>query len=270
MARPLSNWLALREAADTAARSARLARRIASEIDGHAPLRIVDLGAGTGANVRYLANRLPRPQHWLLVDRDRTLLEEARGRTHAADLVETRDVDLGVLDGLDIFAGRHLVTASALLDLVSETWLRSLAAHTCAAGAAALFALTYDGRSSCLPAEPEDEIVRTLFNQHQTRSDKGFGVAAGPDATECAARAFTTAGYQVVVEKSDWILEPSSRDLQRELIEGWAAAAREIAPEQAATIFSWTSRRIAHVDVGRSRITVGHRDLMAWGRSRDS
>ncbi len=269
MAGSLFDWLALREAADTAARSASLTRRIASAIGGQAPLRIVDLGAGTGANVRYLASQLPRPQHWLLVDRDRGLLEEARRRTHAADLVETRDVDLGTLDGLDIFAGRHLVTASALLDLVSETWLRSLAAHTCTAGAAALFALTYDGRSRCSPAEPEDEIVRTLFNQHQTCSNKGFGAAAGPDATACAARAFTSVGYQVHVEKSDWILDPASRDLQRELIEGWATAAREIAPQQSAMISSWTSRRLAHVDAGRSHITVGHQDLIAWGRSRD-
>jgi hypothetical protein len=264
MALSLASWLALRETVDAAARSARLTRRIAAEVGGHAPLRIIDLGAGTGANVRYLANQLPRPQHWLLVDHDRTLLEEACRRTHAADLVETRDIDLGALDGLDIFAGRHLVTASALLDLVSETWLRSLAAHTCAAGAAALFALTYDGRSRCSPAEPEDETVRTLFNQHQTRSDKGFGLAAGPDATACATQAFTTVGYHVEVDKSDWTLEPMVRDLQRELIEGWATAAREIAPEQSAMISSWTSRRLAHIDPGRSRITVGHQDLIAF------
>jgi hypothetical protein len=267
MAGSLSSWLALREPADAAARSASLTRRIAAEIGGHspgAPIRIVDLGAGTGANVRYLANQLPRPQHWLLLDRDRALLEEARRRPHAADLVETRELDLGTLDALDLSAGYHLVTASALLDLVSERWLRWLAAHTCAAGAAALFALTYDGRSRCSPGEPEDEIVRTLFNQHQTRSDKGFGPAAGPDATASATRAFRTAGYRVQVEKSDWILEPRSRDLQRELIEGWATAAREIAPQQAQMISSWTRRRLAHVDAGRSHITVGHQDLIAW------
>jgi SAM-dependent methyltransferase len=264
MAGSLSNWLALREPADSAARSASLARKLASRIGDRTPLRIVDLGAGTGSNVRYLASRLPRPQHWLLVDRDPTLLEEARRTTVAADLVETCELDLGPLDVAGIFSGRDLITASALLDLVSEKWLRSLASHACVAGAAALFALTYDGRFDCSPPEPEDAIVRTLFNRHQRRSDKGFGVAAGPGATAYAERAFAAVGYHVQRENSDWILEADARDLQRALIAGWATAAGEMAPGRSALIADWLSRRVAHVDAGRSRITVGHQDLMAW------
>jgi SAM-dependent methyltransferase len=263
MAGSLSDWLALREPADTAARSFGLTRKLAGTLGDRVPLRVVDLGAGTGANVRYLAHRLPRPQHWLLVDRDPLLLEQAR-RSTAAAFVETRDMDLGPLDDTGIFSGRHLVTASALLDLVSEEWLRSLASHTCAAGAAALFALTYDGRFECSPAEPEDDSVRALFNRHQTSSNKGFGVAAGPGATACAERAFAAIGYQVERENSDWILGADARDLQRELIVGWAAAAAEMVPEQSATIADWSRRRVAYVDAGRSRITVGHQDLAAW------
>jgi hypothetical protein len=260
----LSDWLALREPADTAARSEGLTRRLAGRLGDRVPLRVVDLGAGTGANVRYLASRLPRPQHWLLVDRDPLLLEEAARTTAAAAFVETRGMDLGPLDDTGIFSGRHLVTASALLDLVSEKWLRSIASHTCAAGAAALFALTYDGRFECSPAEPEDDNVRTLFNRHQTSSNKGFGVAAGPGATACAERAFAAIGYHVERENGDWILEADARDLQRELIAGWAAAAGEMAPEQSAAIADWSRRRFAYVDAGRSRITVGHQDLVAW------
>jgi hypothetical protein len=264
MAGSLSDWLALREPADRAARSVTLARQLARTIGDRTPLRIVDLGAGAGSNVRYLASRLPRPQHWLLVDRDPTLLEEARRSTGAADVVETCEMDLGPLDRPEIFSGRHLITASALLDLVSERWLRSLASHTCAAGAAALFALTYDGRVDCVPPEPEDDTVRRLVNRHQRCSNKGFGVAAGPGATACAVRAFAAIGYQVQHENSDWIVEADARDLQRELIAGWATAAGEMAPGQSAMIADWSSRRVAHVDAGRSRITVGNQDLIAW------
>src|SRR6184192_3040732 len=67
-------WLAMREPADHAARSAALARAVAELVQPGPGLRVLDLGAGTGSNARYLAARLPRPQRWLLVDRDATLL----------------------------------------------------------------------------------------------------------------------------------------------------------------------------------------------------
>jgi hypothetical protein len=267
MAESLVDWLALREPADAAARSTGLTRRIASEVERHVPLRIVDLGAGTGSNVRYLTSRLPRPQHWLLVDRDEALLEHARGRTSMAGMVETCQMNLGPVESLEICSGRHLVTASALLDLVSAGWLEALAGQCRAAGAAALFALTYDGRFECQPAEPEDHVIRALMNRHQKRSDKGFGAAAGPDATLCAEQAFAAAGYDVQHERSDWILDPDARDLQHQLLAGWASAAGEVAPDQSETITSWTTRRLAHVEAGRSRIVVGHQDLIAWPRA---
>ena len=162
-----------------------------------------------------------------------------------------------------IFEGRHLVTASALLDLVSESWLRSLAAHCHAVGAAGLFALTYNGESRCSPAEPEDDEVRELMNRHQRSNDKGFGRAAGPDAVDAAERAFRAVGYRVERAASDWNLPPDARELQRQLVNGWAEAASEIAPARSAMIRSWLRRRHGHIDAGRSQIVVCHDDLIA-------
>jgi SAM-dependent methyltransferase len=279
MADSLSSWLALREAADAAARSVALTRAIVDRLPRDRPPRIVDLGTGTGSNVRYLANHLPGGSHWLLVDRDPALLSEATqriaeerndhekrkdfGGQENKIVTETREMNLGVLDPA-IVEGRDLVTASALLDLVSETWLRALASACRRAGAAALFALTYNGRSRCSPAEPEDDAICDLLNRHQRHNDKGFGRAAGPDAAAAAERWFAAAGYHVERAPSDWVLAPDARDLQRQLIEGWAEAAREIATEQTATIDDWLRRRLGHVDAGRSHVVVCHDDLAAW------
>ena len=193
---------------------------------------------GTGSNIRYLAAHLSGEQAWLPVDRDAALLEELPARMSAwaaaraydvsaeagglairgdglrCHVAETRRLDLGTLTDATIFSGRHLVTASALLDLVSESWLSALAEQCRASGAAALFALTYNGQSSCVPVEPEDEMIRELMNRHQ-KTDKGFGAAAGPDATDDAARCFSAVGYRVRRESSDWVLPPETRDLQR-------------------------------------------------------
>ena len=155
-------------------------------------MTVIDLAAGTGSNLRYLSPRLPCAQRWLLVDRDQALLEKAtRGGAplHVTDAVH---VDLAQIDD-SLFGGAAapvLVTASALLDLTSPQWLDALAARCRAAHAIALFALTYDGRIACRD-DPMDELVRALINRHQQR-DKGFGPAAGPDATDAAVRSSAT------------------------------------------------------------------------------
>lgn len=245
-------WLALREPADAAARSSALA----SFVVGQQPMgRLVDLGGGTGANVRYLSSRLPTPQFWTIVDHDAALLE--RAPLHAT----RRQADLNtVVDDQELFAGSSLVTASALLDLVSERWLAKLVERCHAAGAGVLFALSYDGRIVCSPEEPEDEDVRRLVNQHQTR-DKGFGPALGPGAAVRAVQLLSAAGYTTKQETSDWKLTTDARMLQRELVSGWAEAASEVAPDRKASIASWRDRRFAHIDAGRSRIVVGHVDV---------
>jgi hypothetical protein len=57
---------------------------------------------------------------------------------------------------------------------------------------------------------------------------------------------------------------PAMADLQRRIIDGWAEAAAAIAPEQAELVQGWRARRLAHVEAGRSRLIVGHKDLAAW------
>ena len=283
----LARWLQSREPADTAARSAGLTHTISAAVAGRTTVHVLDLATGTGANLRYLAARLPNRQRWLVVDRSSSLLARlptltsswgtARGYEVQTDgprctirgrqldcHVETRCLDLVTLDDVELFTGRHLVTASALLDLASERWLRALAARCCTAGAAALFAITYNGRSSCLPTEPEDDMIRDLLNQHQ-KTDKGLGgPAAGPDAAECAARCFAEVGYRVRSAPSDWVLGPAEHHLQRLLIEGWGEAAIHMVRSDVAAIESWRTRRLAHVEANRSRLVVGHLDVAAW------
>ena len=261
-------WLSLREPADTAARSEALTGALVDALPGGRAVRILDLGSGTGANARYLFPRLRTGQEWLLADNDAALLSLVGDRLTSADgrtfQVATRRADLSILDDENLFRNRQLVTASALLDLVSESWLRLLAARCREAGAIALFTLTYDGRSSCDPVEPEDDIVRELMNVHQ-KTDKGLGGRAeGPDAWSVAERVFTEAGFRVECAPSNWSIGPPERTFQRMLIEGWARAAVEIAPERADTIADWLRRRLEHLEAGQSRIVVNHVDMVAW------
>jgi hypothetical protein len=286
-------WLALREPADAAARDTPALAAVAAACttaaaradDGR--LAVTDLACGTGANVRVLLPRLPSPQRWVCADADPVLLAalpdamarwapsqacratlgsgevEVAGATTAAR-VEVRPVDLtspGALDAL--VDGRHLVTASALLDLVSADWLEALLRQCRAAGTAVHFALTYDGRLACTPPDTDDGLVRALVNRHQ-HGDKGFGPALGPDASAAAAASLTRLGYQVRTDASDWRLGPDAGALQRALVDGWAAAAADIPGADRRTVGDWHARRLAHIGAGRSTLTVGHQDVTAW------
>ncbi|MGE0360887.1 MAG: trans-aconitate 2-methyltransferase [Vicinamibacterales bacterium] len=258
-------WLALREPADVAARSEALTRLAGDRLALRRGHRAIDLACGTGANVRYLTARLPVVPTWTIVDHDQALLAEARRQLGNGPLgpdytLTARRLDLADLDPA-VVAGHDLVTASALLDLVSAAWLETLARACRSAEAVVLLALTFDGRMECTPPHPDDELVRGLVLRHQ-RHDKGFGPALGPDAASVAEVCFATAGFTVRTAHSDWQLE--SPRLQRELVAGWARAAVEIDPAQASRIAAWEARRLAHVLEGRSRIRVGHRDLVAW------
>ncbi|SEK39755.1 Methyltransferase domain-containing protein [Roseovarius nanhaiticus] len=214
-----ADWLALREPADHAARDAGLLRQ-AAVAAGPAPV-ILDLGCGTGSTVRALAPHLPRSTLWRLVDNDPDLLDRAaKAARDGGARAETHACNLADLDSLPL-EGVTLVTASALLDLMPEAWLRAFAARL---GVPFYAALSYDGRMEWQPEEARDAPVTEAFNRHQ-RGDKGIGPALGPDAAPTAAAVFAEAGFDVIRARSDWQLGPEQAPLQAELVRGIAAAA---------------------------------------------
>lgn len=280
-----AEWLRGREPADVAARNLELTARAFAWRRRRGPLTVLDLGSGTGANVRFLARRFGGAQHWRLFDHDPELLargvEEIRewaarqGMTVAdedAALVledvschcrlEPVRLDL-VGDWEQLEASEvHLVTASALLDLVGANWLERLAQQCRAWRAAVFIVLSYDGSIVWEPAMAGDETLRERVNRHQ-RTDKGFGPALGPDAAATLAALLRDRGYQVALRSSPWRLGPEHAALQTALLAGWSEAAREIEPTSADDLTKWSIQRRRWIDRGDSRLWVGHWDLFA-------
>ncbi|MEO1469654.1 MAG: hypothetical protein AAFV86_11385, partial [Pseudomonadota bacterium] len=236
------SWLSLRAAADVRARdpglAARLGERLASRATG-GPLRVLDLGAGAGNNLRALAPLLAPlgPQVWTLVDSDAALLAHAAAHPPAlADgtlTIETRQADLaeGIAPLLDPLP--DLATASALFDLAGRAWLEGLA-DTLAAARLPLYALlSYDGRQHWAPPHEADAAVIAAFHADQAR-DKGLGPALGPEAHATLAALLATRGFDTAEAASDWVLEaPRDAALIAALAEGTAAAARPAEPAAA-------------------------------------
>ena len=257
------DWLALREPVDHRSRAADLMGPLAEWWGARPSQRVLDLGSGTGSNLRYLAPRLPGEQEWTLVDRDATLLDQAKGAAvTVAGVAQVKCVP-GELDraGLGLVPGADLVTASALLDLVTHEWLEQLVATCRAAGTAALLALTWDGTMTWDDPDPDDALVAEAVQIHQLR-DKGMGPALGPAAGPAAERAFRVAGYHTWLRPSPWRLGAADGSLARALVEGWGAAASEQRPEDTPLIRGWAERRRATAAPGFG-LEVGHVDLLA-------
>lgn len=267
--RASADWLALREPADAAARSTELVEELVAMLPRGGSTRIHDLGSGTGSMARWLAPRLAGSQHWLLHDRDTELLETARrvppprGLDGAPVTVETRAGDLTRLSADDL-AGARLVTASALLDMLTEDELARLVASCAAVGCPVLVTLSVVGQVELEPADPLDAHVQHAFNAHQRRPTP-VGRLLGPDAAAAAVAGFRRLGHQVLVRPSPWRLGPGDAALTTAWLRGWWSAACAQQPELADES-AWVRRRLTEAEGGRLTATVHHEDVLVQPR----
>ena len=268
-ARVTPAWLELREQADAAARACDLVERIGRTLPADRVV-VCDLGCGTGSMARWLAPRLSGTQQWLMFDRDADLLARAAADLPAAGAdggtvsARTRRRDVTRLGPADL-AGASLVTASALLDMLTADELDRVVAACVDAGCAALLAISVVGRVDLAPADPLDECLVDAFNAHQRRTVCGRRLL-GPDAVGAAVEAFTRLGAEVLVRPSPWRLGTDQAALAGEWLAGWVAAACEQRPELTGAAGPYVRRRLAEAAAGRLEVTVHHDDLLALPR----
>lgn len=274
-----AQWLSLREPVDHAARSAQVRAAMLVDLRKHhgeqlSGLRVLDLGCGSGSNLRALAPLLGPQQHWTLVDYDQALLAAARLAlkqwadqvvSEQADSMRLKREDLTIdisfraadlSSELDSLLGLpvDLVSASALFDLVSAQW----ADEFCDALRAPLYAvLSFDGQMQWEPRHEFDQAVTEAFCAHQT-TDKGFGAALGPTSGPYLCDALKRRGFAVTVDKSPWEIDVLPSAFHDMLIDGIAEAVAETDRLKQPEIDAWlASRRRA------LRCVIGHDDLYA-------
>jgi SAM-dependent methyltransferase len=269
-----AEWLDRREPADHRSRNRKLEHALAKHFDGWRPITVVDLGCGTGSNLRATAPLLGPEQHWALVDHEQALLDAAAERLSTwADGSDWKDGKLALFKGakrinvefrrtdlahdLETALGpnANLVTASALFDLTSAEFIAGFAAAVAARKSAFYTVLTYDGDQRWTPEHEADVAMAEAFHAHQTR-DKGFGPSAGPDAPDALSDAFTGLGYAVSEADSAWRLGPGDEALIADLAIGFAEAVRETGRVDATILAEWRA-------VIRTGAVVGHADTLA-------
>ncbi|MEM7667820.1 MAG: SAM-dependent methyltransferase [Pseudomonadota bacterium] len=245
-----ADWLTRRADADRRARNADLANRLAGHFADASGMRILDLGAGHGSNMRLTSPHLPAGQRWMLMDADEDLL--ARASAPEGVSFETGLIDLANDLTPVLNRGWDLVTASALFDLCGADWLDRFVASLAAARLPLYAVLSYDGREDWSPPHVDDAAVLAAFHADQT-TDKGLGQSLGPRAHSYLVNGLRAAGYDVAEGRSDWDLTvPTDADLIADLATGTGGVAANA---------GWVAARQR-----ANRVVIGHMDLFAIPR----
>jgi hypothetical protein len=225
--------------------------------NGEGQLEIIDLGAGTGANQRWLAPQLPFPQRWVHLDHDPTIsrsLPLPDDTMIIDDSVEALSHLLASRSG-----GVRLVTCSALLDVLTTAQLYAVCDAVIDNQVPALFSLTVTGTLSVAPADPDDQLLLDAFNDHQRRAGR-----AGPGATSLTSSALQAGGFRVLRQQTPWQLSSASgREFVEQVLQERidAAVAQDHALVPGAT--AWLELRRVQLGNDVLRIDLGHCDILA-------
>ena len=257
------DWLAARVAADDAARVAtvttllpKLSRYLIEAAGPGGTVQIIDLGAGTGANQRWLAPRLPIRQRWLHLDHNPVI---SRSLPLPA---ETVIVDEGVeaLGQLLTRAGgdRQLVTCSALLDVLTTEQIQAVCRGVIDNRVPAFFSLTVTGGLRFSPADAHDQLLLAAFNDHQRRAGR-----AGPEATTLTVNLLRAAEFAVTTQETPWRLTAESgHAFIDQMLEERLAAAVAQDPALTRTATAWLGLRRSQLAAGLLRLELDHCDIL--------
>ncbi len=270
------DWLSLREPVDHRSVNADVRAAFMRDFGARDHVTLTDIGCGSGSHLRSLAPHLGPRQTWRLVDYDARLLAAARELlcrwadraedTSAgvrleknARIIETSFVQCDLSKDLDTILDEpaDAVTAAAFFDLVSERFIETFIVALTARKLPLYTILTYDGREVWSPPHRADAAMLAAFNAHQS-TDKGFGAAAGPNATALMSEAFRRKGYIVATGESPWRLSVKDRLLMSELASGIAHAVGETGRVAADDVASWLADKKTAV-----HCEIGHLDLYA-------
>ncbi len=274
-----AQWLALREPADHRSVNRDVRAAFVNDMAALDRVSLIDIGCGSGSHLRSLSPHLGPRQFWRLVDYDAALLAAARenlGRwadkalDHGDNIVlfqGSREIEVAFLQAdlsADLSRLRDIecdaVTAAAFFDLVSAEWIAHFATAMAARRKKLYTVLTYDGREIWTPPLNTDAVMLAAFHAHQA-TDKGFGAAAGPHATQALANGFRQHGYDVMTGPSPWLLSQNDRELLGELAKGSAGAVAQTGKLPPEIISQWLAARL-----NAAACETGHLDLYARPR----
>ena len=228
---------------------------------------IVDLACGTGSTLRALTPRLPAPGRTGGWSTTTSACWRARRELVAAGTSPSRPCrSISTAISKRRSTGRSIWSPPRRCSISSRTNGWSGSRSRPRRGALPVYAaLSYDGRDRArrrpMPLDADDHRRGQRASAHRQ------GLRSGARAGGGAARASSASSASAIRwcrARPIGCSAPTDREIQTEMLTGWAAAAREIGDVPLGRRRSaWLARRRDLVAAGRSSIRVGHVDFFA-------
>lgn len=280
------NWLQERYRFDAAARNQEIAWQCIHQFAFLNHIQIVDLGSGTGANVRHYLEQFPQNQTWFCVEEDDALktmfwqnmvqLAEADGYAYQLSdnqikmekpghWIEIHFVEgnLMQVDNLVDLLRTDLILANAVFDLFSQKQFEELIQTISHHSLSLLFTLNYEGMKF-FPVEKEDAYYIDQYNAHMQRP-QDFGKGMGPDASQLMEQALHASLAEVKKGESNWEIEVEDGKMLHYLLgffedalgDWWATEAEKMA------FLGWVAHKRQLIDQQQLDAVVHHQDVLA-------
>ena len=269
-----SDWLALREQEDLLARNSSVFYSVHEYLQNQTELKILDIGCGTGATMRALFPRFKQHQNWTLLDADKKLLERAKFLNQSLVEDSMNEMHLEYFDLTKGFgylnADYDLVTTTAFLDLVSESWIKKFVRVLNDYDLAFYCSITPTNKIVFEPKISLDDKIICAFNTHRY-NDKGFGVSSGGKVTEFTISYLKNYGFKVFQANKEWGCQNPDKEFRKvfysQLIEGIAQAVAETNLLESAKLEYWKRTRLSDIHKNHCEIWFEIIDFFAFPKS---
>ena len=285
-----TQWLAHRFACDAEARHPEIEHKFLSFFEQHqTPLKLVDVGSGTGANVRYYFDRIPHQQEWILVEQDARLRDDCR--QSLAHFAEQRGYDwqpqndtFQLTDGQKTatvtFVPGHIerieqlvdlsqtdvVTANAVFDLVPFEQFDALVGKLVQHDVCLLATLNYY-ETSFLPFSEHDHRFVGWYHMHMKRPQP-MGIAMGADCSEEMLDLLAQHHMMIEQEGSQWHLKKNATTMHHYLLHfiEHAVAELNLSADEQQDVERWLEHKKKLCRERELEIIVDHSDIFAYPR----
>ncbi len=272
--------------------------RFVEELSGRAsseePVRILEIGLGTGSMIARLAEweALPLQVTYRAIDIDPETLAVARRKLPerlqtAGYTVETTDnvirahkestgpdrtleITLETGDAFETTDHADAVIASAVLDLVELSEALEAITQLCADDGLLYAPFTFNGHTSFRPSEPADPTIERLYHRHMDEIREQPG---GSRAGQQLLTALPAAGYRILeAGGADWVVHPTDGVYPADeavvlefLCSTIDSALAEYPPTtlDPETRTRWINKRREQLESGELTLVAHHMDVLA-------